>query len=77
MNAKIKEFFDGNNLVMAVIWVIVSPYNVQEMNTARVRLNNYISEYIGTRGHNIYMHTENDTISVIIIFDINKYFVSS
>jgi hypothetical protein len=74
MNAELKEFTDRNgNLIMAVIWVIAAPFNVATMNNARVRLNTYISNYVGTRGHNIYMHTENDTVSAIITFDLNNY----
>jgi hypothetical protein len=74
MNAELKEFFDKNgNIVVAVIWVTAYPFNVNQMNLARVKLNDFISNYVGNRGHNVYMHTENDTVSATITFDLNNY----
>lgn len=74
MNAELKEFFDKNGkIVVAVIWVTASPFNVTQMNLARVKLNDFISNYVGTKGHNVYMHTENDTVSATITFDLNNY----
>jgi hypothetical protein len=74
MEAELKEFTDNNsNIVMSVIWVSADHTNIDIMNEARVRLNNYISEYVGRRGHNLYMHTENDTVSATIMFDLNNY----
>ena len=74
MQAQIKEFKNQNGVVvMTVIWVSANHTNVAEMNTARVKLNNYISTYVGSRGHNVYMHTENDTVSATITFDLNNY----
>ena len=74
MDAELKEFTDRNqNIAIAVIWVSADHTNIAEMNEARVRLNNFISNYVGTRGHNIYMHTENDTVAATIMFNINNY----
>lgn len=74
MNAELKEFFDKNgNIVVAVIWVTASPFNVNQMNLARVKLNDFISNYVGNKGHNVYMHTEDDTVSATITFDLNNY----
>jgi hypothetical protein len=74
MNAELKEFFDTNgNIVVAVVWVTAAPFNVAQMNLARIKLNNFISTYVGNKGHNVYLHTENDTVSATITFDLNKY----
>jgi hypothetical protein len=74
MNAELKEFFDTNgHIVVAVVWVIAAPFNVAQMNLARVKLNNFISNYVGNMGHNVYLHTENDTVSAIITFDLNRF----
>jgi hypothetical protein len=74
LDAELKEFMDRNgNIAMAVIWVSADHTNIAVINDARVRLNNFISNYVGTRGHNIYMHTENDTVSATIMFDLNNY----
>jgi hypothetical protein len=74
MKAELKEFKDqNNNVVMAVIWVIVRPLDYPAMNTARIKLNDYLSTYVRHRGHNVYMHTERDSVSAIISFDLDKY----
>jgi hypothetical protein len=74
MKAELKEFTDKNGtVVIAVVWVIAIPFNVAQMNVARMKLNDFISNYVGTRGHNVYMHTEKDTVSAIITFDLNNY----
>lgn len=74
MNAELKEFFDATNeIVVAIVWVTAAPNNVAQMNLARVKLNEFISNYVANKGHNIYMHTENDTVSATIVYDINKY----
>ncbi|HBG71760.1 MAG: hypothetical protein A2W93_06385 [Bacteroidetes bacterium GWF2_43_63] len=74
MNAELKEFRDQNGRVfIAVFWVIIPPFDILMMNDARIRLNNYISSYVGNRGHNIYLHKEKDTVSAIITFDLNNY----
>ncbi len=74
MKAELKEFKDGNDkLVMAVIWIIVPPYDYAAMNTSRIKINDFISQYVGHRGHNVYMHTEKDTVSAIITFDLDNY----
>lgn len=73
MNAVLKEIKDTNGHVsVAVIWVTANHLNNNEMNDARNRLNIYISNYVGTRGYNMYMHTEWDTVSATLIFDINN-----
>jgi hypothetical protein len=73
MNAELKEFLDANgNVCIAIIWVTALPFNNNQMNLARGSLNNYISNYVGNRGHNIYMHTQNDTVSAVITFDLNN-----
>jgi hypothetical protein len=74
MEAELKEFTNNNgDIVMAVIWVSADYTNIEVMKEARVRLNNYISNYVGRRGHNLYMHTERDTVSATIMFDLNSY----
>jgi hypothetical protein len=74
MNAVIKEIKDANGKVaLAGVWVVVEPHNSSEMNVARLKLDNYISNYIGNRTHNIYIHSEKDTVAAIMIFDIDKY----
>jgi hypothetical protein len=74
MNAQLQEIKDGNgNTYIAVIGVIVAPADVAAMNYARVRLNDFITNYVGKRLHNVYMHTENDTVSAVITFDLNNY----
>lgn len=74
MNAELKEFFDTNgNIVIAVVWVTAAPFNVEQMNLARVKLNDFISKYVGKKGHNVYLHTENDTVSATITFGLNNY----
>jgi hypothetical protein len=74
MKAELKEFSDKNGqVVLAVIWVIAIPFNVAQMNMARMKLNDFISNYIGSRTHNVYLHTEKDTVSAIITFDLNNY----
>jgi hypothetical protein len=74
MEAELKEFTNGNgSVVMAVIWVSADHTNIAVMNDARVRLNNFISNYVGRREHNLYMHTERDTVSATIMSDLNSY----
>jgi hypothetical protein len=74
MKAELKEFKDQNgNVVMAVIWIIVPPFDYTAMNAARIKLNDFISQYVGHNGHNVYQHTEKDTVSAIISFDLDKY----
>lgn len=74
MNAELKEFKDNKDRVfIAVIWIIVPPSDILAMNAARIRLNNYISSYVGDRVHNVYLHKEKDTVSAIITFDLDKY----
>lgn len=74
MKAELKEFKDKNgNVVIAVIWVIPIPFNVAQMNVARIKLNDFISNYVGSRMHSVYLHTEKDTVSAIITFDLNNY----
>jgi len=74
MNAELKEFKDQNGRVfIAVIWIIIPLSDILARNDARVRLNNYISSYVDNRGHNVYLHTERDTVSAIITFDLDNY----
>lgn len=74
MKAELKEFTDKTgNVVIAVIWVIAIPSNVAQMNVARMKLNDFISNYVGSRQHSIYLQTEKDTVSAIITFDLNNY----
>lgn len=74
MKAELKEFKDANGTVfIAVVWVIAIPFDVAQMNLARIKLNDFMSNYIGSRRYNAYMHTENDTVSAIITFDLDKY----
>lgn len=74
MQAELKEFKDSNqNVVMAVIWIMVPPFDSRQMIMARNKLNEFISNYVGNRSHNVYMHTEKDTVSAIISFELDKY----
>lgn len=71
MKAYLKEVKDAQgNIVLAIITLLVQ--DQKKLNEARVKLNIYISDYIGGRGHNIYLHTEADTISAVITFDSDK-----
>lgn len=74
MKAHLKEFTAKNDeVIIAVTWVTAAPFNAAQMNMARMKLNDFISNYVGSRGHNVYMHTEKDTVSAIITFDLNNY----
>ena len=60
------------NRAVTIIWVSASPSNPNEMAEARTRLSNYINEYVGNDGHNVYIHSEGDTVAAVITFDINN-----
>ncbi len=78
MRAELKEFKDtAGKVFIAVIWVHADHTNPAEMNEAQVRLINYLSTYIGRRGHNLYIHTEMDTVSAIVSIDLNNYLGST
>jgi hypothetical protein len=73
MKANIQEFKDENGkIVMTKIWAI-SPNNAEALSEARSKIYNFIWDYVGNRGHNVFMHTENDTVAAVITFDLEKY----
>lgn len=73
MKAEKKEFFDNEgNLVMARIWASC-PVDKDALSAATIKLHTYVMNYVGRRGHNLYMHTEWDTVAFVITFDLNKY----
>ncbi|MCX6312078.1 MAG: hypothetical protein NT084_10645 [Bacteroidetes bacterium] len=73
MKAFIKRFNDENGKeIMATIWAI-SPTNPDALAQARSKIYNYIGNYVGNRGHNVFMHTENDTVAAVITFGLDKY----
>jgi hypothetical protein len=73
MKADLKEFTDENGkIIMARIWA-TSPTNAESLALARAKIYNYISVYVGNRGHNVFMHTENDTVAAVVTFDLEKY----
>lgn len=73
MKAHIKELkSQQGKSAVTIIWVSASPSNPMEMAEARTRLNNYINRYVGNEGHNVYLHSEGDTVAAVITFDINS-----
>lgn len=58
---------------MTVIWVSAPPNNPDMINEAYRRLGNYVSSHVGRRGHNVYIHTQLDTVAAIITYDLNQF----
>jgi hypothetical protein len=72
MEALITEIKDEQGKVLvAKIWV-TSLLNPQALAAARASLSNYVSKYVGTKGHNLYIHPEWDSVSAVITFDMDK-----
>lgn len=73
MKAEIKEVNDANgNVMLAVVWIIAPDLNENTMNAARQKLAEVLDRYIGNNCHNRYMHTEKDTVSAVVTFNLEN-----
>ena len=71
MKAHYQEVTDSNNIPqITTIWIY--DYEPNQMPLARKKLDDLLTIYAGRDGHNVYQHTEPDTVAATIIFDVDK-----
>lgn len=73
LTAHKQEIRDFNLVVtIAIITIIVSSPGITNA-AARTKLKAYITQYVGNRPHNIYLHENSNKISATIIFNASSY----
>ena len=73
LTAHKQEVRDFNHVVtVAIITIIVSSPGITNA-TARAKLKAYITQYVGNRAHNIYLHENSNKISATVIFNAKSY----
>jgi hypothetical protein len=73
LTAHKQEVLDFNHVVtIAIITIVVSSPGITNAE-ARATLKAYITKYVGTRAHNIYIHENSNKISATVIFNAKSY----
>jgi hypothetical protein len=71
MRVNIKEARNNNQVIVAVISATVEYADAKAMHAAKAALFQYIPAYANGRGYNSFINTEMDTVSYVVIFNIN------
>ncbi len=73
MTAHKQEVRDFNNVVtIAIITIVVQSPGITNTE-ARLKLKSYITQYVGARAHNVYLHENTNVISATVIFNAKGY----